>query len=322
MGLRFDPIGGGQFKQAVKSIIEAESQPIKQLEVHKAQEEAKMKLFQEFRSKFTNVDKALGDLTSFSKFRELKADLGDGTNFASVTIDKEKAQPGSYSLRIDDLAARTSIISNGFSSADENVLGIGFVVMKSPEGGTSEIYVGEENANLHGVATLINQQSDAPVRAAVVKDASDLDSPWKLIVTAKKDGAGNQVDFPDFYFLDGEKDLYIEDHKDAHNAIVQMNGFPIELESNEMNEFLPGVNLHLKQANPDKPFTLNITEDTQKVSGKVKNLVEQLNGVLDFVNKQNQIDEKSDTRNTFAGDTSLQGMEYRIRNLLHEGFSN
>ena len=63
MGLRFDPVGGGQFKQAIKQIMEAESQPLKQLEARKAREETRLKLFQEFKGKFSGVDKALAELT-------------------------------------------------------------------------------------------------------------------------------------------------------------------------------------------------------------------------------------------------------------------
>jgi flagellar hook-associated protein 2 len=94
----------------------------------------------------------------------------------------------------------------------------------------------------------------------------------------------------------------------------------MQLHSNDLNEFLPGVNLHLKAAKPGQPFMIRITEDYEKVTSKLKEVVNQINGILDFINKQNQIDEKSDTRTTFAGDTSLQSMEFRIRNLLHEAF--
>lgn len=319
MGLKFDPIGGGQFKQAIKQIMEAESQPLKQLEARKAKEEARLKLFQEFKGKFGGIDKALSELSNFTKFREFKVDLGDGAALASVTVDKEKAQPGTYSLTIDDLAARTSVISNGFSSADEPILGMGFVVMNLPNGDSKEVYVDEDKASLRGLAQAVNDLKDSPVRASVVKDASS-DDPWKLILTAKKDGAENQIDIPDFYFMDGDKDLYLDDQRDAKNAQIRMNGFAIETESNDVKDFLPGVNLHLKEAAPDKPFTLSITEDTQKMTGKVKALVDQMNGILGFIKQQNTIDQNSDTSSTFAGDTSLTNIEYRLRNLMHEGF--
>jgi flagellar hook-associated protein 2 len=320
LGLRFDPMGGGQFKQAVKAIIEAESQPIKQLEARKGREEAKLKLFQDFKSKFSGVDKALQEISTFKKMRELKVDLGDGTGIASVTVDKDRAQPGSYTIQVDQLAARTSVISNGFSSPDEPVLGMGFVVMNLPDGETAEVYVDEDRGSLRGVADLINGSAKCPVRAAVIKDSSDLDEPWKLILSAKKDGDPNNVVFPDFYFMDGEQGFYIDDSRDAQNARLTMDGFEVELESNDVNDFLPGVNLHLKQARPEQPFTLTISEDYQKVSGKIKNLVDQVNGVLGFIMKQNQVDKDTDTRTMFTGDTSLQTVEYRLRNLMHEGF--
>jgi flagellar hook-associated protein 2 len=52
----------------------------------------------------------------------------------------------------------------------------------------------------------------------------------------------------------------------------------------------------------------------------MKSLVDQINGILEFINKQNQVDEKSDTRTMFTGDSSLQSIEYRLRNMMHEGF--
>lgn len=319
MGLRFDPMGGGQFKQAVKAIIEAEGQPIRQLEAHKAKEQARLKLFQEFKSKFSGMDKAISDLSDFQKFRELKVDLGDGATQASVTVDKNKAQPGSYSIQIDQLAARTSIISNGFSDPDEKSLGLGYVVFNMPNGDSKEILIDEDKASLRGMATAINS-SDSPLRASVIKDMSDPENPWKLIMTAKKDGGENQIDVPELYFMDGDKDISFDNKKEAKNAQVQIDGFPVELGSNEIADFLPGVNLHLKQAKADSPFNLSITEDTQKMTGKVKGLVDGMNEILGFISKQNSVDAGTDTSASFAGDTSLQNVEYRLRNLMQEAF--
>lgn len=319
VGLRFDPVGGGQFKQAVKQIIEAESQPIKTLEARKAKEDARMKLFQEFKSKFSGIQKSVAELTNFRKFRELKVDLGDGANLMSVTLDKEKAEPGQYELEIEELALRTSVISNGFENPEEPVLGMGFINLDLPDGESYEIYVDQDNSSLRGVATLINRQPNSPVRASVIKDASEPEAPWKIILTAKKDGEGQQIDFPDFNFVDG--DFYIEDDREAQNARIIVDGFEIETESNDVTDFLPGVNIHLKQAKSDFPFVMTITEDYQKIDAKMKAMVDQINQVLQFIVKQNTIDEKSDTSTTFAGDVGLQSMEFQIRNLIHQPYA-
>lgn len=320
MGLRFDPVGGGQFKQALKAIIEAERQPIKTLENRKSLQQARLKLFQEFKGKFGNLDKSIQDISNFKNFRELKVDLGDGTNLMSVNVDKFRAEPGTYVMEIEQLAERSSVISNGHPNPEEPNLGVGYIVAELPDGDTKEIWVSEKNASLRGIASLINQENDLPFRASVVQDVSDPDNPWRLIVSSKKDGEADSVVFPDFYFLDGKRDFYVDDDHDAQNAYLKIDGFEIDSPGNDIPDFLTGVNVQLKQSAPERPFVMKITEDFQKISGKMKAIVDEINGVLDFINKQNQVDEKSDTRTMFTGDTSLQNVEYRLRNLFHEGF--
>ncbi len=320
MGLRFDPVGGGQFKQALKQIIEIERQPIKGLETRKSREDARLKLFNDFKGKFTAFDRLLNDFTSFRKFRELKVDLGDGDSAVSVTLDKELAEPGTYQLQINNLAERSAVLSNRFKDPDEKILGVGFVVAEGLDGTRKEIFIDEKNSSLNGLVSMINTQKELPFRATVVKDASNPEAPFRVILAAKADGEANDLKFPDFYFMSGSEDFYITEDKEALNASVSIDGFDLEFGSNMVKDFVRGVNLRLKQPRPDQPFTMSITEDYQKISGKVKGLVDQVNSILDFVNKQNTVDEKSDTSATFTGDSGLQGIEYRFRNLVHEGF--
>ena len=320
MGLRLDPMGGGQFNQAINKIIEAESQPIKSLEARKAKQEARLKLFQEFRGKVTALDKLLADMSTFHKFRELKVDLGDAASLMSVTVDKDRAETGRYQMEIDELAQRSSAVSNGFADANEPILGMGFITMELANGDMAEIFVDDKASSLHGIANLINKKANSKVQASVIKDVADPSQPWKLLITARKDGLNNQVDVPNFYFLDGSADFYVDDDREASNAQIYVDGFPFEIESNDVSDFLPGVNIHMKQANPDEPFFMTITEDYSKITEKVKALIDNVNQILQFIYKQNAIDQNSDTSTTFAGDSTLQGLEYLIRNIFHEGY--
>ncbi len=321
MGLRFDPMGGGQFKQALSAIIEAEKQPINALNKRKENEQARLKLFGEFKNKFSSLQSTVDGLMGQKKFRELKAELGDGEKLVSVTVDKERANVGSWEMEVKEMASRSSMISNTFSDPNKKVLGIGYINLQLANGEEREVYVTEEDASLYGIAQKINSLEDGVVKASVMKDGTDPDKPYRLVLTAKKDGLENEVKFPQLYFVDGREDFFVSDSKNANNGLISVDGFEVELPGNEVGDFMQGVGLQIKQAKPGEKFTLNIKADQEKMTDKVKKLVEGINGVLDWVNKQNQVDEKSDTKTSFAGNTSLQNIEFRIRNLMHEGFA-
>ena len=212
------------------------------------------------------------------------------------------------------------MMSNSFSDPNKKVLGLGYISMQMGNGENQDIYVTQDDSSLYGIANKINTLPDAAVKATVLKDSSDPDKPYRLVLSAKKDGAENEVKFPQLYFVDGEEEFYIDRDKGAKNAVLGVDGFEVELNSNESPDFLQGVGVQLKQAKPGQKFTFNIKADHAKVTDKVKKVVDGVNSILDFINKQNQVDEKSDTRGTFAGDTSLQNIEFRLRNLMHEGF--
>lgn len=320
MGLRFDPMGGGQFKQAVNAIVEAERQPVKTMQARKKIEEDRLKLFSEFKSKVSTLQAGVNNVLGINKFKELKAELGNGKDLMEVTLDKEKASIGSWEIEIKEVAQRASMVSNGFSDPKEKLLGLGYITLELENGETQDLYVTQDDASLDAIATKINGTPGAAVKATVVKDMGDPDRPYRLIVTSKKDGAANDIRFPQIYFVDGEEDFYIEEDKGAKNALIELDGFPVELESNQLGNFMNGVGVNIKSAKPGEKFTLSIQADNKKITDKVKKVVDDANAVLEFINKQNAVDEKTDTRSTFAGDTGLQNIEFRLRNLMHEAF--
>ncbi len=319
MGLRFDPIGGGKFKQFVQQIIEVESQPIQQLEARKAKEQQKLQLFKDFKGKFTGLQTALDKISTQKNLREFKVDLGDGASLMNVTVDRERAVPGSYQMEIEALANRSSMITNPVEDPDQRNLGIGYVVVNKADGDTWSVFVDESESSLNAIAKKINETKDAPIQAAVIQDAYDQNERYRLLLTSKKDGFYNGVEFPQLYFLDG-RSFWVEDDILSENALMKVDGFEVEGNGNDVPDFITGVNIQLKQARPGETFTMKIDLDKQKIAAKVKEVVEKTNEILKFINLQNAVDDKTDTSTKFTGDTSLQSVEYRLRNLMHEGF--
>lgn len=312
------PVGGGKFKQFVKEIINAERQPIRLIEGRKSKEQERLKLIQEFVGKVKKLPEVYKELESFRKFRELKADW-PAKEQVDVIVDKNMAETGEYQLEVTQLAGRHSMISDGYSSPDDEI-GVGYFSYELPSGDTKSVWVGPGNNTLKGLVSAINNEKGLGLQASMVNDGSGNENPWRVVVVGKKSGIDNDLAFPDFYFLDGDFKFYSDDERSAQNAIVKFNGFEIMSQSNRF-EILPGVTLDLKQAKEDYEFTLNITEDIAKIASKVKALVDAINGVLEFINKQNKIDADSDTTKTLGGDTALFTIESRLRRMVFQIFN-
>lgn len=308
-------IASGLPKDLVQRLVDAEREPIRQLEAKKVNEEARLKLVQDLMGKIQGIFGGLKDLTRFKSFRDLTGVAGR-PELMDVSVDKTLADPGQYQIEVVQLAGKSSMMSNGFEDPNDTQIGAGYFSYTLPSGDTREVYIDPENSTLEGIARLINKQKDLDLNAIVVDDGTGSDNPWRLIVTHNKTGETNDAEFPEFYFLDGDEDFSMEKERPAQNSILKVNGFEVEFEGNTISTLLPGVTLDLKDAAPGKEFTLSITEDIKSVKGKVEAVVQKLNEVLGFVQQQNKLDKDSNTRNTLGGDVTLQTLEYKVRQLV------
>ncbi|MGZ3705956.1 MAG: flagellar filament capping protein FliD [Bdellovibrionota bacterium] len=308
-------MGTGLPKDIVQRLVDAEREPIRQLEARKHNEEARLKLVNDLSSKVTDIAGSLKDLTRFRNFRELSATNGR-PEVMDVTVDKNAADPGTYQIEVVQLAGHSSMMSNGLPDADDSQIGAGYFSYKLPSGENKEVYIDPDNSTLNGIARTINEQKDLDLRAIVVNDGTGSDNPWRLIVNHTKSGENNDAEFPDFYFADGDEDFSMEKERPAQNSKLKVNGFEVEFEGNKITTLLPGVTLDLKEAAPGKEFTLGIKEDTKSMKVKVEGVVGKVNEVLTFIQSQNKLDKDSNTKNTLGGDITLQTLEYKVRQLV------
>jgi flagellar hook-associated protein 2 len=69
-----------------------------------------------------------------------------------------------------------------------------------------------------------------------------------------------------------------------------------------------------------KPVSVSIEQDLPKTTVKVKDLVDGLNKVFSFIQEQNTLDERSDTRRTLGGDYGIRHAEDRLKAALRENY--
>lgn len=314
MAISFGSIATGLPKDIVKQIISAEQIPVQNMEKQKSKIQDKKGLVDQLVKLVEDVRGNLALNANARSLREFKVDTN--TDIVGVTTDKNRALPGSYQLEVLSLAQKSSAMSTGFADKDESYVGVGFIQYTLPDGETKDIYVDSDNSSLTKIAKLINKDSALGVTANVINDGSGSDTPWRLILSLNKTGDDAAVDFPYFYFVDGEDDFQLEFQREAHDAKVKLDGFEIEAPENKIADLIPGVTLDLKKAKPGEEFTVKISEDIQAVGAKVGDLVTKLNAVLSFIKQQNTMDEKTDTSRTLGGDIMLQSLEGRIHSAV------
>lgn len=314
LSISFGSINTGLPKDIVKQIISAEQIPVQNMEKQKSKIQEKKTLVDQL---VKLVEDVRGNLTlnaSARSLRELKVDTND--DIVGVAVDKNRAVPGAYQVEVMALAQKSSAMSSGFADKDESYVGVGFIQYSLPNGETKDIYVDSDNSSLSAISKLINKDTSLGVTANVINDGSGSDTPWRLILSLNKTGDDAAVDFPYFYFVDGEDDFQLEFQREAHDAKVKLDGFEIEAPENKITDLIPGVTIDLKKAKPGEEFTIKISEDVQAVGAKVSDLVAKINGVLSFIKQQNTMDEKTDTSRTLGGDIMLQSLESRIHSAV------
>ncbi len=310
--IRMTGMASGLPPNIVETILDAERIPIKNQEANREKIQARLKLVQDLEGKIGEIDKSIAELVGTRGFMNNKLISGD-PNIVTGTADPEAPVTGSWNIEVLQLPQKASAVTNGFPDRDTTEVGVGYIKFDTPDG-TKEVYISGKDATLDGVARAINS-AGVGVRAAVITDRSDKENPFKLLISGLATGDEKQVAFPTVYMLDGDQDLYFDKTKVAQNGKIKVDGFEFEVSENTIRDIIPGVTLELKQAAPGREITISVKEDYEVIVGKIEEFVKATNGVLSFIQQQNQLNEKSDTSKTLGGDSLLRSIESRLRNL-------
>lgn len=316
LGIAFGSINSGLPKDIVQQILVAEKIPIQKMEERKGKIENKKALLADLMKRVENLRGSVYATKSERSFREFSVNVsGDGI---TATVDKNTAEPGTYQIEVLQLAQKSSAISNGVEDKDKTYVGVGYLQYELPDGTSKEVYIDEDHATLTGISKLINGE-DNGMKATVVNSGDGTDEPWKIIVTLDDTGDGNKATFPNLYLVDGEIDIWFDGEREAQDAKIKLDGFEIELPGNKSTDLIPGVTIDLKKAKPGDELTLDIKEDTAKMTDKIDELVTNINEIISFIKEQNAMDETTDTSRTLGGDITLQTLESRLRSTVFAG---
>lgn len=318
MPIRISGLASGLPPNLVDQVIEAERMPIKTMEQQKTKIEDKVKLVTDLETKINDINKNLSTIIGAKGFTDRKL-TSSFPDIISGSLDADKAEKGEWSIEVLQLAGKPSVVTNGVPDKDKTTLGVGYLKFDTPDG-EKEVYISEANSTLEKMAETINNSS-AGVRAVVINDRKDKEDNFKLQISGLKSGDGNEVKFPTIYLLDGECDLQFEEQTKSNNAKFKLDGHEYETESNQITDIIPGVTLDLKRASIGQPVNIQVNENREVISGKIKSFVDSYNAALGFIQTQNKLtnDSKGNPRlGPLGGDGMLRMTESRLRSIIQD----
>lgn len=318
MAIRVSGISSGLPPNLVDQVIEAERIPVKQMQDKKTKVEDKVKLVTDLETKVNDIGKSMSAVVGNKGFVDKKFNTSF-PDIVSGNLDPELADSGEWSFEVVQLASKPAVVTAGYPDKDETTMGAGYIRFDTMEG-EKEVYIDEENSTLEKIALTINS-AGLGIRAVVVNDRNDREDSYKLEIAGLKTGDDNQVAFPTVYFLDGQSDFQFTHVNPARNAIYKLDGHQFESASNIITDLIPGVTLDLKRSVPGQPVRLNISENYDIISEKVKSFVDSYNAALGFIKTQNTLspDKNGNPRlGPLGGDSMLRMTQSRLRALIQD----
>lgn len=250
----------------------------------------------------------------------------DAANSVSATVESG-ATMGSYDLAITQLATAHKVTSAGQSSKTSDLGYDGVISLGTSADTMTEIEV-TSDMTLAEIAEAINAQSDATgVQASVLKVSS---SSYQLVLSGTATGttivaeAVSGDDLLTGLGLTDEDGAFADVLQEPQDAIFSIDGIAVTRTTNDIDDVIEGVTLHLYQVTPDNTsITVEIGTDLSSVKDAIVALVDAYNAYRDFAYAEQQLptNDNADTTVLF-GDSTLRTISAAVTAAISESIGS
>ena len=289
----------------IDQLVALERAPAQTLEARKGDLNSHKSIVSGLVSRFKSLSEVADGLLEPT---EIRAASASSSNEEQIGVSVSgSALPGTYSIRVNQLASGETSSSSAFGTADAGVVGTGDVTITvGTEAPITINYTASDS--LYDIAARIND-SEANVSASVLFDGSQ----YRLMVSSNETGADSAISFSETGSALGLA-LPGSELVSAQNAEIEMNTITIQRSTNTFSDVLDGVTLNvLKESQVSDPDTVvTIARDIDGQRAKIQGFVDAFNSVVDSLNAQltyNGVDRGTDT---LFGDGTLQGLQRRL----------
>ncbi len=284
-----------------------------------------------------NLTALRGDPSSTGKssdvFRDRTAYLTSSTSTSASTYMSATVEEGTdldtHTITITQVA-KANILGSSTQDSRYTALGVSGTFTLGTSTGSASITV-DEDMSLGDIADAINaEQSTSGVKASVMKVS---DTSYQLVLTSVETGKTITASDTSGTVLTSTLGLLtssgaIDSSKvlqSAQKAIFSVDGVTITRSSNDIDDVLDGVTLHLYSApSTDTALTLEVSNDLTAIKDAITALVETYNTLRDFVvtNQTTTSSGTADDSATLYGDSTLRSIASTLQSILSSGTSD
>ncbi|WP_447555219.1 flagellar filament capping protein FliD [Vreelandella sp. EE22] len=270
-------------------------------------QETRISAFGQLQGALSQFQTAADKLNDPALYESLSTNVGGSA--VTGAADAE-ALPGSYNIRVETLATRGTLASEGVTAADEALtttdqkLTLDFAGSPSQE---IDIAVG---STLEDMRDAINA-ADAGVNATLIFDGND----YRLALSSSD--TGEDASISGFSFS-GNAPFAKDDttHQPGTNASLEVNGITITSPTNQVEGAIQGVTLNLQE---EGESTVTVEQDTRAVRDAVNGFVSAYNDLKETIGTLTSFNAETGIAGELNGDSAVRSVENQLRSVLSAG---
>jgi flagellar hook-associated protein 2 len=287
----------------IQSLVAIRRQPIDRIETKIDGYNKTKAAYSDLESKLKALLTSVEDMDTPSEFASLSAISGNEDMLTASA--GPLAQPGSYTVSVEQLAAAQKDRSQGYDASTSSV-GTGTFSI-TVDGTTTDITLAPGADSLADLKTAINE-SNVGVTATIIYDGSETGG-YHLVMTAEEEGTDAAFSI-DASGLSGGTAPTITNVDPALNATLVIDGLTVTSQTNSIANAIEGVTLDLEGADALTSFTLDVAVDASALKEKVQTFVDAYNDVFTYVDQQRADDA------TLKGDRTVRSAVDRIQRIM------
>lgn len=325
----------------VQQLISAERQPKEEsLNAREEAVEAEISGLGQIKSKLSEFKDSVDELRTDSDIngREPTVKNPSEDNDVLSAEASSSALRGSYSITVDQLSAGSRITTNAgdFSSSSDALLSGGTGSLTFAVGTDKSFTIDvDSTTTLADLRELVNNSADNFGVTANIIETGTAEGP-RLVFVSEETGAGNDLTITnDNAELDrlstggGASNISADNIELAKNAIATVDGIIVESSSNDFDNTIQNVSFTVNELSPKDAngaalaSTLGIGFDKEGLEQKIRDFVDNYNGLIDEIGRLTRYGESSlEDDGALAGDSLLRGMQSGLAKIVSENVSN